>query len=154
MNRNLIRKTQEEKILSNQNNQVRRMLFMRIPKHQDITGRVLILRMCTRIRIGVQSVEIPPMWKDFSDLQRNSNVKLVTSLDISLVFVIKGSKHHSSLEDQNIINYKQEHCVHKRKPYAATLKITVPVMTHFACKSKCSTQSQFKEDSHTNSLNY
>ena len=65
------------------------MLFMRIPRHQAITRRALILEMCTRIRIGVQSVEITPMWKDFSALQRNSNVKLVTSLDISLVFVIK-----------------------------------------------------------------
>ena len=68
------------------------------------------------------------MWKDFSALQRNSNVKLVTSLDISLVFVIKRSKHPSSLEDQRLINYKQEQCMHKREPYAATLKITVPVM--------------------------
>ena len=25
-------------------------------------------KMCTRIRIGLQSVEIPPMWKDFSAL--------------------------------------------------------------------------------------
>ena len=40
-------------------------------------------------------MEIQPIWKDFSALQRNSNVKLVTSLDISLVFVIKRGKHHS-----------------------------------------------------------
>ena len=76
------------------------------------------------------------MWKDFSALQRNSNVKLVTSLDISLVFVIKISKHHSSLADQRLINYKYEQCMCKRETYAATLKITVAVMTHFACKSK------------------
>ena len=106
---------------------------MRIPKHQVITRRALILRMCTRM-IGVQSVDIQSMWKDFSALQRNSNVKLVTSLDISLIFVIKRSKHHSSLEDQRFINYK-----HKREPYVATLKITVPVMTHFACKTECNT---------------
>ena len=79
------------------------------------------------------------MWKDFSALQRNSNVKLVTSLDISLVFVIKRIKHHSSLKDQRHINYRQEQCMHKREPYVTTLKITVPVMTHFACKSKFST---------------
>ena len=98
--------TRRENLLSNQNNQVTRMLFMRIPKHQALTRRVLILRTYTKIRIGVQSVEIQPMWKDFSGLQRNSNVKLVTSLDISLVFVIKRSKHHSSLEDHRLINYK------------------------------------------------
>ena len=116
------------------------MLFIRIPKHQAITRRALTLTMCTRIKIGVQSLEIPPMWKDFHALQRNFNVKLVTSLDISQVFVIKRGKHPSSLEDQRLINYKQEQCMCKIEPYAHTLKITVPVMTHFACKSKCSTQ--------------
>ena len=70
MHRNFIMKTQEEKNLSiNQNNQVTRMLFMRIPKHQVTTRGALILRMHTGIRIGVQSVEIPPMWKDFSALE-------------------------------------------------------------------------------------
>ena len=54
------------------------------------------------------------------------------------VFVIKRSKHHSSLEDCGLINYKQEQCMHRREPYAATLKITVLVMTHFAFKSKYS----------------
>ena len=60
--------------------------------------------------------------------------KPVTSLDISLVFVIKISKHHSSLGDQRLTNYKQEQCMYKREPYAATLKIAVPVMTHSTCK--------------------
>ena len=125
--------------LLNQNNKVTRMLVIWIPKHQAITRRALILRMCPSIRVGVQSVEIPPMWKAFSAWLRNSNVKLVTSSDISLVFVIKRSKHHSSLEDQRLTSYKQEQCLHKREPYVATLKITAPVMTHFDCKSRCST---------------
>ena len=79
------------------------------------------------------------MWKNFSALQRNSNVKLVISLDILPIFVTKRSKYPSSLEDQRHINYKQEQCMHKRKPYAATLKITVPVMITSACRSRCST---------------
>ena len=62
----------------------------------------------------------------------------VGHLDISPLFVIKRGKHHSSLEDQRLINYEQEQCMCKREPYAATLKITVPVMTPSACKSKCS----------------
>ena len=69
-------------------------------KHQITTRRALILEMCTRIKIGVQSVEIPPMWKDFSALQRNSNVKLTIHLDILPVFCYQKSKHTSSLEDQ------------------------------------------------------
>ena len=31
-----------------------------------------------------------------------------------------------------------EQCMHKREPYATTLKVTVPVMIPFACRSKCS----------------
>ena len=42
-------------------------------------------------------------------------------------------------EDQRHINYKQEQCMHKRKPFVATLKITVPVMTPSACRSRCRT---------------
>ena len=38
-----------ENLLSNQNNQVTRMLFMRIPRHQAITRRALILEMHMRI---------------------------------------------------------------------------------------------------------
>ena len=128
---------------------------MKIPKYQVTTTRALTQRMCTKTRIGVQSVEIQPIWKDCSALQRNSNVKLVTSLDISLVFVIKRGKHHSSLEDQSLISHKQKQYMHKREPYATTLKITVQVMITSVCKSKCSTHaSQFKEDSHANSPDY
>ena len=65
------------------------MLFMRIPKYQATTRRALILVMCTKIKIGVPSVEILPMWKDFSGLQRNSSVKFAISLDILLVFATK-----------------------------------------------------------------
>ena len=110
------------------------MLFKRIPKHQVTTRRALILEMLTRIKIGVKSVEIPPMWKDFSALQRNSSVKHAISLAILTVFVIKRSKHPSSLKDQRHINYKQEQCMCKIKPYADTLKITVPVMILSACR--------------------
>ena len=35
--------------------------------------------------------------------------------------------------------------MHKREPYVATLKITVPVMIPFACKLKCSTQGSLKK---------
>ena len=109
------------------------------PKHQVTTRRALIQEMCTRIKIGVPSVEIPSMWKDFSALQRNSSVKLAISLDTLPVFVTKRSKHTLSLKDQRHINYKQEQCMCKRKPYAASLKITVPVMIPSACTSRCST---------------
>ena len=37
------------------------------------------------------------------------------------------------------INYKQEQCMCKRKPYADTLKITVPMMIPLTCRSRCST---------------
>ena len=114
------------------------MLFKRIPRHQATTRRALILVMHTIIKIGGQIVEIPPMWKDFSALQRKSNVKFVTSLDISPVFVIKRNKHLSRLEDQRLINYNQEQCMPNREPFAATLKVTVPVMILSACRSKCS----------------
>ena len=139
MHRNINRKTQEKKILLNQNNQVTRMLFKRIPKYQATTRTALILQMCTRIKIGVKSVEIPTMWKNFSALQRNSSVKLPISLDVFLMFATKRSKHPSHLEDQMPINYKQEQCMQKRKSYADTLKITVPVMIPSACRSRCST---------------
>ena len=153
--RNLIRKkTRRENLSSNQNNQVTRMFFMRIPKHQVITRRALILWMCTRTRIGVQSVEIQSMWKVFNALQWNPNVKLVTSLDISLVFVIKRSKHHSSLEDQTFINYKWEQCMCKRHPYAATLKITVQWWLILLADQSAANTSQLKDDYHTNSPNY
>ena len=122
----------------NQNNQVTSMLSKRIPKHQVTTRRALIQEMHTRIKIGVQSVEIPTMWKDFRALQRNSSVKLAISLDTLPVFVTKGSMHLSSQEDQGHINSKQEQSMHKRKPYAATLEITVPVMIPSACKHRCS----------------
>ena len=70
---------------------------------------------------------------------RNSRVKLAISLDILLVFATKRSKHPSSPEDQRHINYKQEQCVYKRRPYADTLIITVPVMIPSACRSRCNT---------------
>ena len=38
-------------------------IFMRTLKHQVITRRALILRVCTRIKIGIPSVEIQPIWK-------------------------------------------------------------------------------------------
>ena len=50
--------TRRENLLLNQNNQVTRMFFMRNPMHQAIARRVLILEMHTRVRIGVQNVEI------------------------------------------------------------------------------------------------
>ena len=43
--------------------------------------------MNTRIKIGVQSVEILPMWKAFSVLWRNSSVKLAIGLDTLPIFV-------------------------------------------------------------------
>ena len=73
--------TRTKSHLSSQYHQVTRMLLMKIPKCQVITRRVLTLGMHTRIRRVAQSVEIQPMWKAFSTLQRNSNVKLDTSLD-------------------------------------------------------------------------
>ena len=123
------------------------MLFMRILKYQVTTKWALTLRMYTRAKIGVQGVDIPPMWKNFSAMWRNSNVKLVPNLDISLLFVIKRSKHHSSLEDQKLISYKQEQYACKREPYVVTLKITVPVRTHFLANQSAVHTSQFKEDS-------
>ena len=95
-------------------------------------------KMCIITWIDAQCVEIQPMWKAFSALWRNFNVKLVTSLDILLVFAIKRNKLHSSLADQRLINYKQEQCMCMRMPYVASLK-RVPVITLFACNSKYST---------------
>ena len=103
-----------------------------------ITGNALTLGMCTRTRRDAQSVEIQPMQKAFSAPQRNFNVSFVTSLDTLLVFVIKGIKFHSSLEDQRLINCKHEQCMHLRMPCMASLK-RVPVMIAFACNSKYST---------------
>ena len=74
---------------SSKDKQVTKILVMKINKHQVITRRVLILIMSIRTRLDAQSVEIQPTWKAFSALQRNFNVKLVTSLDILLVFAIK-----------------------------------------------------------------
>ena len=83
-----------EILLSFHNNQVTRMLFIRIPKHQVKTRRVLILGMHTKTRIRCQNVwRFSPCGRIFSALQRYSNVKLVTSLDISLLFVMKRIKH-------------------------------------------------------------
>ena len=76
--------------------------------------------------------------EDFSALQRNFSVKFAISLDILLVFATKRSKHNSSLKGQRPINYKQGECMHNRKSYVATLKITVPVMIPTACRSRCS----------------
>ena len=53
-----------------------------INKCQVITRSVLSPRMYINTRRDAQSLEIQPMWKAFSSLQRNFNVKLVTSLDI------------------------------------------------------------------------
>ena len=49
-------------------------------------------------------------------MQRNSIVRLVTSLDTLPVFVIKGSKYHSSLEDQRLIHYKQDTIYAQERP--------------------------------------
>ena len=87
-------KHKKKKSLLNQNNQVTSMLFRRIPRHQAITRKALIQEMHTRINIGVQSVEIPPMWKEFSALQRHSSVKLAISLDTLPVFVTKETSTH------------------------------------------------------------
>ena len=54
--------------LSSQDNQVTRMLVMKINKCQVITRRGFTLRMCIRTRRDAQSVEIQPMWKVFSVL--------------------------------------------------------------------------------------
>ena len=110
------------------------MLVMKISKCQVITRRVLTLKMHIRTRINAQSVKIQPMWKAFRVLQRNFNVKVVTSLGNWLVFAIKRSKLHSSLADQRLINCKQEQCMCLRMLYAASLK-RIPVMIHFACSS-------------------
>ena len=137
--RNTTRKEQEEKnLMLNQNNQVISKLFKRIPKHQVTKGRAMIKERCTGIKIGVQSMEIPPIWKEFSALLRNFSLKLAISLDTSLVFVTRRSKHPSSQEDQRQFNtmWKQYMC--KKKPYATTLKITVPVIIPSACRSRCS----------------
>ena len=75
---------------------------MRIPKQQVTTRRALIQEMHTRIKIGVQSVRIPPMWKDFSALQRSSSVRHAISLDILPLYVTKRSKHASNLEDHQL----------------------------------------------------
>ena len=123
--------------LSSQGNQFTRMLVMNINKCQVITKRVQSLRMHIRTRRDAQSVDSQPVWKAFSALQGNFNVKLVISLDILLVFVTKRNKLHSSLADQRIINCKQEQCMCMRMPYAASVK-RVPVMTHFTCNSKYS----------------
>ena len=139
VHRNIISKTQEEKIFFKPKQPNHKNVVHENPQASSYNKKSFDPKMYTRIRIGIQSVEIPHMWKDFSALQRNSNLKFVTSLDISLVFVIKRSKHPSSLKDQRLINYKQEQCMHKREPFAVTLKITVPVMIPFACRSKCST---------------
>ena len=72
-------------------------------------------------------------------LAKNSSVQLTRSLDTVPVFVTKRSKHPSRQEDQKHINYKQELCMHKRKPNAATLKVTVAVMVPPALRSRCST---------------
>ena len=46
-------------------------------------------------------------------------------------------KHSSSQEDQRHIYSKWEQCMCKKKPYVATLKITVAVMIPSACKFRC-----------------
>ena len=101
----------------------------------------------------LKGVEIQPMWKAFSALPRNSNVKLVTSLDILLVFVIKRNKHRSSLEDKALISCKQEQCMHVRMPHAAILK-RVPVMILFVVTQSTAHTSQFQEDSKPISPDY
>ena len=82
-------------------------MIVRIPKCQASKRSGLMSRMPTRTRRGVQSVEIQPMWKAFSVLQKSPNVKLVTSLDTLPAFVIRKSKLHSRQRNQRHINYKQ-----------------------------------------------
>ena len=95
-------------------------------------------RMPTRTKRGVQSVEIQSMRKAFSALQRNSSVKLVTSLGTLPAFVIRKNKVHSSPGNQRQINYKQGQYMQKKLPYAFNLKITPQVMIPSACRSKYS----------------
>ena len=70
---------------------------------------------------------------------KSSSVKLVTSLDTLIAFVIRKSKLHSSQGKQRDINYKQRQYMQKKVPYVVNLKITVQAMIPSACRSKCST---------------
>ena len=109
-----------------------------IPKCQASTRNVLMSKMPTRTKRGVQSMEIQSIWKAFSVLQRSSNVKLVSSLDTLPFLVTRRSKLHSSQGYQRHINYRQEQYMQKKVPYAVNLKIIAQAMIPSACRSKCS----------------
>ena len=130
--------TRKRSPLSSQDNQTTRIMVVRIPKCQARTRNGLMSRMPTRKRRGVQSGEVPPMWKAFSALQKSSSVKLFTILDTLPAFVIRKSKLHSSKGNQRCINYKQEQYMQKKVPYLVNLMITAQARIPFASGSKCS----------------
>ena len=111
---------------------------MIIPKCQASTRNGLMSRVPTRTKRGVQSVEIQFMWKAFRALQRSSSVKLVTTLDTLLAFVIRKSKLHLSAGNQRHISCKQGQYMQKKVPYVVNQKITAQARITFACRSKCS----------------
>ena len=84
------------------------------------------------------------MWKAFSALCCNFNVKLITNLDISLVLPIKGNRLHSSLTDQRHINCKQEQCICVRMPCFHSEESSSDDSFCLQCKVQC-TQAGFKK---------
>ena len=64
------------------------------------------------------------------------NVKLATSLDISLVFVSRKSKPVPNQGDPKHIRYKQAQYMLKKVPFVVNLKRAAQVKIHSACRSK------------------
>ena len=92
---------------SNKSRQSSRILVIRIPKCHASTIKGLMSRMPIRTKKGVQSVEIPSMWKAFNALQRNTSIKLATSLGTLPAFATRKRKLHTNPGSQRCTNYKQ-----------------------------------------------
>ena len=64
------------------------------------------VKIATRAKNGVQSVEIPTMQKAFNALQRNVSVRLATSLGTLPAFATRRRKLHINQRSQNHTKYK------------------------------------------------
>ena len=87
-----------------------------------------------KTRRDVRSVEIQIILKVSSVQQRNFNASLVICMDTLQVHVTKRNKLHSSQGNQRPECYKQVLHMLVTSPYAATLTIVHPAMSHSLCK--------------------
>ena len=113
----------------------------RPPSHKNDTSdrqshykKSFVLRMFTRTRRDVKSVEIQITLKVSSVQPRSFIANLVISMGTSQASVTRRNKIHSSQENQRLICYKLVLFMLVINPYAATQKIVHPVVSHSVSK--------------------